>query len=225
MTDFRCAVILGYGIPRDILVDGNYRKYLQAAHDVINRDGITHVVFCGGHTNIHHPEKSEAGEMQRLFEKIHDDHFAMLQKELDKLLDNANDLPVEQILYMRRELEQMQAAFLRAPIHYLCLSTSITSFENIAGLDICMTVNNFVQAIVFCEKTRRFKIRLLCKKLLSPDKSANVISIDFDASRTWRKDAKQVADYFLSWAQLIFPEIGVWRNARQRRHIKRVSQK
>jgi hypothetical protein len=220
-TKKTCAVILGYGIPRDILTDGNYRKYLQEAHAVINRNSITDIVFCGGHTNCHHPEKSEAAEMQRLFEKIHADHFVMLQKATNEI----PEFSVEQVLFMRHELEKIQADFLNTPHHYTLLDTSITSFDNITGLGVYMLVKNFDQAIVFCEQSRRFKIKLLCKKLIQKGMTTNIIGINFDASRTWSKDTKQLADYFLTWGQLFFPTIGHWRNARQRRHIERVSQK
>ena len=223
-TGKTCAVILGYGIPRDIFMDGNYHTYLEEAHAYINREGITDIVFCGGHTNIHYPERSEAAEMQRLFEKIHDEHFATLQKELDKLLENTNGLSLDQILYMRRELERMQADFLSTPLHFTLIQTPITSFENIQGLNIFLMLQEFSHAIVFCEQSRQRKIQLLCRKIIT-ERATTVIGIDFDQSRTWRKDAKQIADYFLTWMQILFPEIGNWRNARQRRHIENVSQK
>ena len=220
-----CAVILGYGIPRDILTDGNYRKYLQEAYEMITATNTPNVVFCGGHTNIHHPEKSEAAEMQRLFEKIHDDAFAELQHEIDNLLEKEGYISLDFAMDLRHKLEQRQATHLATKFNYVCLDTAITSFDNIAGLGVCMIVKNFVQAIVFCEKSRRFKVKLLCKKLLQKNRDTNVIGIDFDASRTWRKDAKQIVDYFLTWAQCLIPEIGEWRNRRQRRHIERISQK
>lgn len=65
------AIIMGYGVPPDILKDGNYTRYLKAALDkVILPKKVTRLVLCGGHTNIHYLEKTEAAEMLRLMQHL-----------------------------------------------------------------------------------------------------------------------------------------------------------
>lgn len=65
------AIIMGYGVPPDILNDGNYRHYLATAlYSVILPKNIQHIVLCGGRTNIHYPEKTEAAEMLRLLQNL-----------------------------------------------------------------------------------------------------------------------------------------------------------
>lgn len=65
------AIIMGYGIPPNIFTDDNYQRYLRAAlNKVIVPKKITRLILCGGHTNIHYPEKTEAGEMLSLLQYL-----------------------------------------------------------------------------------------------------------------------------------------------------------
>jgi len=65
------AIIMGYGIPPNIFTDDNYQRYLRAAlNKVIFPKKITRLILCGGHTNIHYPEKTEAGEMMNLLQYL-----------------------------------------------------------------------------------------------------------------------------------------------------------
>ncbi|OGF37914.1 hypothetical protein A2482_01775 [Candidatus Falkowbacteria bacterium RIFOXYC2_FULL_48_21] len=72
MTDTgSAAIIMGYGIPPDIMRDVNYRVYLNTAlRQVILPRNIDYIILCGGRTNIHHPEKTEAGEMRHWLEQV-----------------------------------------------------------------------------------------------------------------------------------------------------------
>lgn len=60
------GIVLGYGIPPDILKDGNYRAYFRA----MEAFPITDFILCGGPTNIHFPEKTETAEMARLLQEM-----------------------------------------------------------------------------------------------------------------------------------------------------------
>lgn len=72
MTDTgSAAIIMGYGIPPDIMRDVNYRVYLNTAlRQVILPRNIDYLILCGGRTNIHYPEKTEAGEMRHWLEQV-----------------------------------------------------------------------------------------------------------------------------------------------------------
>ena len=63
---------MGYGVPPDILKDGNYKSYLTVVAKTIADRLIHTIVLCGGRTNIHYPEKSEADEMRGLLCRIFD---------------------------------------------------------------------------------------------------------------------------------------------------------
>ena len=83
-------LINGYGVPNDILSDGNYDRYLSACASLIElseRTGGHHleeeiaafmrgeglpqcaptIYLAGGSTNVHFPDRTEAGEMVRWF--------------------------------------------------------------------------------------------------------------------------------------------------------------
>lgn len=65
------AIIMGYGVPPNILNDANYRHYLATAlYSVILPKNIRRIILCGGRTNIHYPEKTEANEMRRLLRQL-----------------------------------------------------------------------------------------------------------------------------------------------------------
>lgn len=64
----RTFFINGYGIPKDILEDGNYKRYLKECWEFIRAasDGRNiRLVLSGGFTNANFPRRTEAAEMQR----------------------------------------------------------------------------------------------------------------------------------------------------------------
>lgn len=67
-------VLLGYGVPKDIMVDGNYNRYLGSAfnriYDIAQCEDAV-ILFCGGKTDCYPPyERTEAEEMQRFFKTL-----------------------------------------------------------------------------------------------------------------------------------------------------------
>ena len=71
-------LILGYGIPKDILKDENYNLYLKIAFnqifDVAKEKSAT-IIFSGGKTgNLPPYKRTEANEMARLFKTITNGH-------------------------------------------------------------------------------------------------------------------------------------------------------
>lgn len=65
----------GYGVPKDVLTDGNYRHYVQ--HVVSwaeTADAPVLVFFAGGATDPAQPDKTEAEEMRRLAETLLREH-------------------------------------------------------------------------------------------------------------------------------------------------------
>ena len=64
------AIIMGYGIPDEIIEDGNYNDYLEESLAQIDILKIKTIILCGGRTNPKYPFKSEAGEMERLIHHL-----------------------------------------------------------------------------------------------------------------------------------------------------------
>src|SRR3989339_1730620 len=67
-------LILGYGIPKKIDVDDNYRRYLGIIFNTVysqSADQTPTIMFCGGHTDIIKPyQRTEAGEMAGFFKQL-----------------------------------------------------------------------------------------------------------------------------------------------------------
>lgn len=68
-------VVLGYGVPKDIMTDGNYDRYLSAVFNRVwdenwpcRNEKMPVVVFSGGPTDMEKPYvRTEAGEMAKRF--------------------------------------------------------------------------------------------------------------------------------------------------------------
>jgi len=60
------GIVLGYGIPTNILCDGNYHRYFTAITDF----PITDFILCGGSTNLSLPNMTEAEEMRSLLQTL-----------------------------------------------------------------------------------------------------------------------------------------------------------
>ena len=69
-------IILGYGIPREILEDENYNLYLKLAFNAIFDETSKEktppvVIFCGGKTDMLEPyDRTEAQEMIKFFSSL-----------------------------------------------------------------------------------------------------------------------------------------------------------
>jgi len=236
----RCAAVLGYGIPPDIFSDGNYERYLsQVLERCFDRMSIRTIVMCGGHTNTHFPEKTEAGEMAALFAKLNSQKLeAILENfKTGKKMDNAlytfglrhaihkgKEAPKikreELVTYVLQKFTETHASF-----QYQLLDTGITSWDNIQQLKDLLLKNNCLHVIIFCESSRFFKIQLLCLRIFPRAIQFDVFPIDFDQSKNRKKTLKQLADFLFTLAQCAFPALDSLRNRLQRRHIAKVSQR
>ncbi len=57
----RYATLFGFGLFDESKKD--YKEYLDRFADFVKKNRIDHVILCGGHTDVAHPNKSEAGTM------------------------------------------------------------------------------------------------------------------------------------------------------------------
>jgi len=181
MEERRVALILGYGIPADILNDGNYRRYLRVALNHILASKIEWIILCGGHTNLRLPQATEADEMVRFILRM---------------------LPTEVKFDFSLERE------------------SLTSWENLIGAERFLSLRDgeSLDIVVFCEYSRSRKIRMLARKILlagHPERKFKVIGVDFDASRTFTKDVKQLAAVVFTALECWFPSLNEWARKRQ----------
>jgi len=67
-------IVMGYGVPQDIMADGNYAVYLRNVfnhiYDEASRRKVEPIIiFSGGKTDLFKPYKrTEAGEMIKFFQ-------------------------------------------------------------------------------------------------------------------------------------------------------------
>ena len=163
-------IILGYGIPRNILKDGNYQYYLRGVFNSIYDDTVTRqavrpiIIFCGGKSDIFKPyRRTEAAEMMRAFRAL------MAKPVLRKATRNWKLVPeprsistLENLLYARGILRSMKT--------------------------------NTQQATIYCEQTRVSRIVKLARKIFSKSIKANVKAIDFDTSNNRYLDLRFLTD-------------------------------
>ena len=154
----RIFLILGYGIPKDIFEDLEYRSYLVIAFNNIFEYARGHkeekiiVIFSGGKTDMIAPYKrSEAGEMKRYFDFLAKRKFVGDQTKNWKLLtDTASLSTMENILNSKRIIEK----------------------RNIKSARIG----------IFCEFTRKKRINKLAKSIFGSEYKIEVFNIDFSIS-------------------------------------------
>ncbi|KKQ40639.1 MAG: hypothetical protein US58_C0014G0001 [Candidatus Magasanikbacteria bacterium GW2011_GWA2_37_8] len=72
-------VVVGYGVPKNIMIDDNYNRYLGTIFNKIydvTASNTAVILFCGGKTDCYPPYKrTEAEEMVRLFKSFADRGF------------------------------------------------------------------------------------------------------------------------------------------------------
>lgn len=148
-------VVLGYGIPRNILKDENYCLYLKSAFNRIyaacaDRDRWNPVIiFSGGKTDMFRPyRRTEAQEMMRLF----------------------------RTLMRRPAVKKRTAGWLLVP-ETRALSTLDNFLYSAKILSTRKLLKNPVT--VFGEETRRIRISAIVKKTM---RNTKVETIDFDQS-------------------------------------------
>lgn len=151
-------LILGYGIPKDIFEDLEYRSYLAAAFNNIfeyareHKDEKIFIIFSGGKTDMVEPYKrSEAGEMKKFFEYLTRREFVRdMTKGWTLLTDTASLSTMENILNSKKIIEK----------------------RNIKGARIG----------IFCEFTRKSRITKLAKNIFGSEYKFEVFDIDFSIS-------------------------------------------
>lgn len=163
----RLFAIFGYGVPRNIMKDENYSRYLSFCfnkiYDLADSDSI--IVFSGGLTDCHPPyQRTEAEEMKRLFENLRKRKFVKEKTRNWKLKAE------------RR---------------------SISSLENVLYLSDYLQKNkiNHAEVYVFCETTRGKRIKAFFRVVHGENKHLKqtkfmVMSVDFDLSLNRYLDRK-----------------------------------
>lgn len=152
--------IFGYGVPKNILKDENYNRYLSFCFNKIfdlSRGEKAVIIFSGGPTDCYRPYKrTEAGEIKKLFTSLMERKFVKSETRNWKLV-------VE--------------------------NKPISGLENILFTVGYLKKNNIKKAevYVFCEITREKRIKILLSKGNREDKKLKnikfiIIPVDFDLS-------------------------------------------
>lgn len=150
-------LVCGYGIPKDIATDDNYRRYLGIVFNTIYVDTLKDpaqnrtLVFSGGYTDCFPPYKrSEAAEMARLFAQWSERPFCRaVTKHWRVVLERVSLSTIENILYTRDLIQKK-----KWPVK---------------------------QVTIFCEATRVGRIRSLTKKIPFGVR-VQILPVDFDLS-------------------------------------------
>ncbi|MSR85091.1 hypothetical protein EXS71_01465 [Candidatus Uhrbacteria bacterium] len=158
-----CFLVLGYGIPRNILTDENYRMYLKCVFNHIFAWCVEQdiwnpvIIFSGGKTDMVKPyRRTEAGEMVKLFRTLMGRSAVKRHARLWTLISETRAFStLDNFLYakdiLRKRKIEMQSM------------------------------------IVFGEQTRLRRITVLARKIF---KRSQVITIDFDQSPNRYLDPK-----------------------------------
>ncbi len=160
--------IFGYGVPKDIIKDDNYRRYLLIAFNQIFDAAAgekADILLCGGPTDCFKPYKrTEAGEMMKLFKS----------------------------LAGRSEVKKQTKKW-----KCVLLSKTVCGLENILYTVGYLKINKIRKAsvVIFCEQTRSPRIRRLVSYGQKHDKLLRgikfvIMPIDFDSSSNRYLDKK-----------------------------------
>lgn len=150
-----CFLVLGYGIPKDILKDENYSLYLKSVFNRIYarcaEDEETHpvIIFSGARTDLFKPyRRTEAQEMIKLFKTLLQRPSLKTQTRGWKLIAETKAYStLDNMLYAKQILERRKLE--HAPL------------------------------TVFGEETRKKRITALAKEIF---KNPHIETIDFDQS-------------------------------------------
>jgi len=158
-------IILGYGIPKNILKDEHYNHYLKTAFNRIFDESAhkeARILFSGGPTDIQKPfRRIEALEMKKLF-----DTFA-------------------QRSFVRKATKQWK---------YLLEKKSLSTLGNILySHKILRSKVKRGTVVVICEFTRSPRITKLTKKIFGKNYSTKILPVDFDVSLN-RYDTKLIKE-------------------------------
>jgi len=148
-------VILGYGIPKDILRDEPSRRYLGLVFNSVYKislekgDKKSIIVFTGGNSDIFKPfKRTEATEIKKLF------------------LAFANRPFVKN--YTKNWCYKIEAR-------------SLSTLENIINVnEVVKKIKGPKRVYVFCEFTRAEKVKIFTRRIIK--NNFQIIPIDFDLS-------------------------------------------
>lgn len=153
----KCFLVLGYGVPKNILKDENYNFYLKMVFNKIYNEVLEKnvskpvIIFSGGKTDCFKPYKrNESDEMIKLFK-------VLKNRQVVKSKTNDWQMVVER--------------------------TSLSTLENfLESLKLIKKLNE-VNITVFCEYTRKKRIQRLIKRVFDKKYKVSINSIDFDVSQ------------------------------------------
>jgi len=151
-------LILGYGIPKNILKDENYNFYLKIVfngiYNSVTKNNIERpfIICSGGKTDMFKPYKrTEAEEMVKLLKKISNRPFL-------------KDLTKNWVFISEKK--------------------SLSTLENLLNCQAILQKKKIQKAnfYIFCEQTRVNRVKNVSKKIFNKNYNFQVIPIDFDVS-------------------------------------------
>ncbi|MEK7583893.1 MAG: ElyC/SanA/YdcF family protein [Patescibacteria group bacterium] len=192
-------IILGYGVPKDIVKDGGYRRYLTAVLEAINRAKKktnaqkTCIIFSGGLTDCRKPfRRTEAREMIKLFRFIANRSSARGSARKWQLIPEARALStVENLVFTKTLLKKR-------------------------GIE-AGHIN------IFCEYTRRRRVGILARKMFGPQYKIAIRAIDFDTGPNRFAEPKFLRDK--ERAQLLEARKALQSSASAKQHHKLMQDK
>ncbi len=152
-------LVLGYGVPKNILKNEDSNFYLKTVFNKIysvaikNKTAKPLIIFCGGKTDMFRPcKRNEADEMIRFFKTI------IKQKPF------LNSLTKNWLLVSEKE--------------------SISTLENLISSRKIISKRKIKKAniFIFCEQTREKRLKILTKKIFNKNYNSQVVPVDFDVS-------------------------------------------
>lgn len=152
-------LVLGYGIPKNILQDENYNLYLKIVFNKIydicvkNKSEKSLIILSGGETDIFKPYKrNEADEINKIFTVLIKQRkfINSITKNWSFAAEKKSLSTLENLIYSKKIIQK--------------LKTNKTNF------------------FIFCEQTREKRVKILTKKVFEKNFNFQVLPIDFDMS-------------------------------------------
>lgn len=147
-------LIMGYGVPKNILNDQHYDRYLSNVfnkiYELASNDGEVRIVFCGGPTDCFKPYKrTEAQEMIKLIKKFVTGSGLVVARKWKLVLVNR----------------------------------ALSTLENLLGAQAVLKKSglNSPSIHIFCEYTRSNRVGQLARQIFGTNK-IKLMPIDFDTS-------------------------------------------
>ena len=159
-------LVFGYGVPKNILKDENYNFYLKMVfnriYDLVAKNKIVKpvVIFSGGKTDCHKPYKRNEAD------------------EMIKLF---------RLLSKRPFLKEATKDWF-----FISEKRSLSTLENFLYCKEIILKRKIKKAnlYIFCEQTRKRRIKISARKMFNKNYTVHVIPIDFDISLNRYLDPK-----------------------------------